>query len=129
MTQQEDFIYGMRIIPRRDETGLAFGGFEGIVINSTFQGYDFIEISKNVRRDGGYYTDSFVTIPWEETLKHSTSSGKEKAEFLYSEAKKFSKGNEEIAICDNLASHIYLLDYCWNQLQEILKQRQEEEYQ
>lgn len=124
MTPKMKRIYGMRIVPRRDENGLVYGGFEGIIIEPTVQGYDFIEISKMVVRDDGYYCDSWIAVPWEETIEHC-KSGEEKVRFLCSQAKRISDGDEEIAICDSLIPNLLLLDYAYNQIQKILRQRQE----
>ena len=123
MEAPENEIYGMRIVPERDETGLTFGGFEGIVISDSLGvlGYGFIEISKMEKtEEGGYHTVSFIKIPPEQVAEHSSTSGKAKAEFLLSEAKKLAKGNEGIAICKPLAYHLALLDVTWDSFQRIL---------
>lgn len=97
-------IYGMQIVPDKDKNGLAFGGFEGIVI-SRVGAFDPIEISKMINKDNGYFTETFIQVPYEELLKHM-SSAKEEATFLYSKALDLVKANEEIAISNNLAIHI-----------------------
>ena len=123
MEKPENEIYGIRIVSREDESGLVFGGFEGIVIYS-FYGYDHIEISRMEKTEnGGYYSESLIKIPFKDTLEHTTS-GKAKAEFLLSEAKKFAKEGEEIAICRSLVPNLEALDICWDNLQKMLaKQR------
>ena len=126
MEAPENEIYGMRIVPRIDETGLEFGGFEGIVISDPLGilGYGSIEISKMEKtEEGGYHTVSFIKIPPEQVAEHSSTSGKAKAEFLLYEAKKFAKGSEEIAICKPLAYHLALLDVTWDNFQKSLAER------
>ena len=126
MEAPENEIYGMRIVPERDETGLTFGGFEGIVISNPLGvlGDGIIEISKMEKTEkGGYHTVSFIKIPPEQVAEHSSTSGKAKAEFLLSEAKKFSKGNEEIAICKPLAYHLALLDVTWDNFLKLFVER------
>ena len=108
-----EFIYGIRIVPIRGKSGVVFAGFEGIVISPTHKGFDFIEISKMVKRNGRYFVESSISIPFEETLKHSLSSGEYKASFLYTKAKEFAKGSEKIAICEELVPHLRLLDANW----------------
>ncbi len=122
MEKLENEIYGIRIVPKKDETGLVFGGFEGIVIYCD-NGNDDIEISKMERTKEGVYHPIFsFKIPFEKTLEHTTS-GKAKAEFLFSEAKKFAKRGEEIAICSSLIPDLRLLDYSWEDMQKILSER------
>ena len=126
MEAPENEIYGMRIVPKRDETGLTFGGFEGIVISDPLGilGYGSIEVSKMEKtEEGGYHTVSFIKIPPEQVAEYGSTSGKAKAEFLLSEAKKFAKWNEEIAICKPLAYHLALLDATWHNFQKLLAER------
>ena len=122
MEKPENEIYGIRIVPKEDESGLAFGGFEGIVIYS-FAGYNNIEISRVEKTEnGGYHTAFFIKIPFEETIEHTTS-GRAKAEFLLSEAKKFAKEGEEIAICGTLVPNLEALDIWWDNFQKMLAEQ------
>ena len=73
--------------------------------------------------NSSYYSESLIKIPFKDTLEHTTS-GKAKAEFLLSKAKKFAKEGEKIAICRSLVPNLEALDFCWDNLQKMLaKQR------
>ena len=109
---------GMRVVPLKDFQGVMFGQFEGIVIASNGYDYCSIEISKMVKKDGGYFVESVVRIPFKEVLEHS-ESGTSKAEFLFERAKKLRKSNEEIAITDRLAGHLMMLDASSESLQKL----------
>lgn len=61
--------------------------------------------------DGGnYLKESWIRVSPQEVLEHSSNSGKEKAEFLVAKAKRFSTGNEKIAICSSLLPNLILMD-------------------
>lgn len=122
MIDTENYYNGMRIVPHKDENGVAFAGFEGLVICST-KGYSFIEIYKTAWESSGFYIKSSIVVPFEETLAHSSESGIKKLNFLCSKAKELQKENEEIAICDELAVHLRLMDASWNDVQRLLAER------
>lgn len=119
----QETIYGIRIVPYRDDNKVNFGMFEGIVISCSLSDFDKIEISKMVNRNNGYFVDSWISIPYEDVIAHSNTSGKAKAEFLISKAKELAKENGEIAICDTLVPHLSLLDFSYENLQKILKEQ------
>lgn len=122
MKNNKQTIYGVRIVPSQDENGLAFGGFEGIVISCSSLGLSTIEILKLTKKDEGYFSKA-MPLSQQEVLDHVDTSGEAEAEFLISEAKKFAKENEEIAICDRLVPHFVLKDESWKQLQQLLEER------
>lgn len=124
MNNNERTIYGIRIVPHEDKKGIRYGKFEGIVISCcSVLDIDSIVISKMIIKDNGYFTDSFISIPYEELSPHNNTSGKAKAEFLVSKAKDLAKGNEEIAICDTLIPHLRLMDFSWERSQKLLKEQ------
>ena len=116
-------IYGIRVVPEKDKNGLPFGGFEGILINCTVYGFDSIEIMKLVTKENSYFAESFMQLPFNEVCANSQKSGSEKAKFLYSKAKEFAPGDEEIAICEKLVPHLRLLDSSWVSFCEKLAER------
>lgn len=123
MHNNEENIYGIRIVPYHDDNKVKFGRFEGIVISCSLSNFDKIEISKMVNRNNGYFVDSWISLPYEDVIQHSNTSGKAKAEFLISKAKEFANGNEDIAICDTLIPHLKLLDSSWKNSQQLLKEQ------
>ena len=126
MENIENSIYGMRIVPRNGKE-LAFDGFEGVVINSPFDGYDGIEICRMVKTPEGWYiTESWTEIPSEETIESDTAQ-KAKFDFLKAKAEEFAKEGEEIAITDRLAAHLQLLDAWWDGFQAALARKEQEE--
>lgn len=122
MTKSEENFCGMRVVPLKDFQGVMFGQFEGIVIAS--KGYDYcsIEISKMVKKDGGYFVESAERIPSKEVIEHS-ESGTSEAEFLFERAKKIRKSNEDIAITDRLVGHLMMLNASSKSLQSLKTQR------
>lgn len=123
MHNNEKTIYGIRIVPYRDNNGINFGMFEGIVISCSLSDFDNIEIAKLIKTKQGYFVHSWISIPYEDVIAHSNTSGKAKAEFLISKAKEFAKENEKIAICDTLVPHLELKDIAWENLQKLLKEQ------
>ena len=110
-------FHGIPVVPDN-----GFGEFEGVVITSNSIHYFQISLYKTVRRNGGYYIDCSLDIPFEETLEYSLASGKEKLDFLCSKAKEFSPGSN-IAITEDLRRHLSLMDCFYEELQEILESR------
>lgn len=108
-------IHGIPIIPKD-----GFGEFEGLIITSAFTFGD-IEIIRTKKTDTGYYIVSSFSVDFKELLNHS-HSGKDKMDFLVSEAKKHSTENENIAITDWLAMHIELLDASHERVSQAINQ-------
>ena len=123
MSNNEDFIYGMRIVPRYDKNGVIYGGAEGIVIGKSYINNGNICICKMVYKEDGYFPKFTVTINFKEVLEHSSTSGEEKAKFLYSEAMQYNKENEPIFICEDLVLALKLLDVSWHRREKIAKER------
>ncbi|MBR3152424.1 MAG: hypothetical protein IKF52_02275 [Clostridia bacterium] len=109
-------IYGIRVVPKQDENGLAFGGFIGIVINCTYGHYNNIDILKMVQDQNGYYVESSVTLDFLKVQENSQTSGKAKAEYLLFQAEQFAEGYEKIAICETLVPDFMMLDALWETL-------------
>ena len=99
-------IYGIRVVPNCTDDWECFGNFEGIVIYSEWNG---IKIGNFVNQNNDYFAKYEITVPSKEIDAHS-SSGKERAEFLLSKAKKLAKNNEEIAFSSNLVLSFKVLD-------------------
>lgn len=118
-------IYGMRIVPEYNKSGLLYGGFDGIVISSDTGGANLRIVKMKKNEAGGYFVDSSTPISLEKDLEYSQTSGRTKAEFLYLEARRLHGPDHKIAICDKLAGHLLLLDEAWEHFKEVLDRKRE----
>lgn len=119
MTADITTIYGIQVVPHYDKNGTEYGMFEGVVISCSLLDFDKIQISKMIKRDNGYFVDSWINIPYEEVIEHGKTSGQAKAEFLICKAKELAKEGEKIAICDTLVPHLKLKDVWWENFKKL----------
>lgn len=112
MNSKQEYLYGYPILPRRGKNNMPYELFEGIIIDRLSIDHN-IEISKMLKTDKGYYTDSFIRISFDEELMYCDFSGKKLTEFLISKASSLIKNNEQIAFGDELALYLRLKDYFW----------------
>ena len=106
-------IYGIRVVPKKDEEGIIFGGFVGIVINCVYNQYNAIDLLKMIQNEDGYFVESSVELDFAKVRENSQTSGEDKAKYLYSQALQLSDRNDKIAICETLVPHLKNLDSLW----------------
>lgn len=108
-----DTIYGMQIIPEKDENGCKFGRFEGLVIYSSIIGSD-IQIALMENTNFGYVSKVSKSVSCMEIIEADFFSGEELFDYLIAKAQAFANyqnlGEYQLAISKNLADYINSLD-------------------
>ena len=104
-------IHGMQVVPHRDENGVNFGGFDGVVISHPEEFSELVAVQiSNLAEKTEHYSVTF----WERIKfdKSGFSSDTEIVKFLMNKANLFAERNKiknkKIAITDNLAVELEL---------------------
>ena len=113
-----DTIYGMQIIPEKDENGCKFGRFEGVVIYSSIIGSD-IQIALMDNTNFGYVSKVSKSISYIEIIEADFFSGEELFDYIIAKAQAFANyqnlGEYQLAISQNLVNYINSLDKLYNE--------------
>lgn len=105
---KENFIYGIKVVPRFGENGVAYDGFQGIVIDILYP-ISQVSIYKMINKEDGYYVDNYVKIPFKDLFTYS-ESGKMGSDFLISETQNHFGEDVPIAFTSNMRDFFLLLD-------------------